>query len=130
MILVDTSAWVDFFNGRDSKQVFRLVHLIEQREEICICGVILTEILQGIKNNSEYKRVENLLDSLLFIDMTKDTFVLATDIFRSLRLRGITVKKTVDCMIAAVAIEHSAKLLHNDKDFDPIEKFCGLHVDK
>ncbi len=130
MILVDTTVWIDFFNGGDSKQVSRLVHLIEKRDEICICGVILTEILQGIKNSSEYKQVEDLLDSLLFIEMTKDTFILAADIFRSLRLRGITVRKTLDCMIAAIAIEHSATLLHIDRDFDPIEKFCGLHVDK
>jgi predicted nucleic acid-binding protein len=130
VILVDTTVWIDFFNGHDSKQVSRLVHLIEKRDEICICGVILTEILQGIKNSNEYKQVEDLLDSLLFIEMTKDTFILAADIFRSLRLRGITVRKTLNCMIAAIAIEHSATLLHNDRDFDPIEKFCGLHVDK
>ena len=60
--------------------------------------------------------------------MDRHTFVKAAHLYRSLRRRGITIRKPLDCMIAAVAIEHSIPLLHNDKDFEPIEKFCGLLV--
>ena len=128
MILIDTTVWIDFFSKRNSRQVVHLVKLIEQREELCLCGIVLTEILQGIKNPREYKQAEDLFGSLLFLSMTRDTFILAADIYRSLRTRGITIRKTLDCMIAAVAIEHKVPLLHNDHDFDPIAKFCGLAV--
>ena len=130
MILIDTTVWIDFFANRDTKQVGRLVELIDKKEELCLCGIILTELLQGIKNSSEYKVVNELFNSLLFLEMTKDTFILAADIYRFLRLRGITIHKTLDCMIAAVAIENNASLLHNDRDFDPIEKYYKLNVIK
>jgi predicted nucleic acid-binding protein len=126
MILVDTTVWIDFFSGRHTKQVDRLVNIIEQKEELCLCGIILTEILQGVRNMREYKEVNTLFSSLFFLDMKQETFVLAAKIYSSLRLRGITIRKTLDCMIAAVAIEHQVPLLHHDRDFEPIEKYCGL----
>ncbi|OGT37709.1 MAG: twitching motility protein PilT [Gammaproteobacteria bacterium RIFCSPHIGHO2_12_FULL_37_14] len=129
MILVDTTVWIDFFSERDSSQAKHLASLIEQQDELCVCGIVLTEILQGIKNPAEYQKVKNLMESLLFLDMTKHTYILAADIYRSLRAKGITIRKTLDCMIAAVAIEHRASLLHHDRDFDPIEKYCHLRVE-
>lgn len=128
MILVDTTVWIDFFSNRDTKQVTRLIQFIEEKDDLCLCGVILTEILQGIKNPREHRQVEKMMDTLLFLEMNKETFILAADIYRSLRLRGITVRKTLDCMIAAVAIENKVLLLHHDRDFDPIEKYCGLQI--
>jgi predicted nucleic acid-binding protein len=130
VILIDTSVWVSFFKDQPIKQVSRLIELIEQKEELCICGVILTEILQGIRNLKERERIENLLNSLLFFSMKKETFILAADLYCSLRKQGITIRKTIDCMIAAVAIENKIPLLHNDRDFDPITKYCGLQVDQ
>ena len=62
--------------------------------------------------------------------MRRQTFLAAADMYRSLRRRGITIRKSVDCMIAAVAIEHDLPLLHNDRDFDPMEAHCGLKVVK
>lgn len=129
MILVDTTVWIDFFANRNTKQVSRLVQLIEQKDNICLCGIVLTEILQGIKSSREHQQVANLMSSLLFLDMNKEIFVLAAEIYRSLRSRGITIRKTLDSMIAAVAIEYKVKLLHNDRDFDPIEKYCKLQVE-
>jgi predicted nucleic acid-binding protein len=128
VILVDSTVWIDFFSGRNTIQVRQLIQLIEQKEELCICGMILTEILQGIRNTREHKQVDELFSSLLFLEMQKETFILAAEIYRKLRLRGITVRKTIDCLIAAVAVEHKIPLLHNDKDFDPIAKYCGLSI--
>lgn len=126
MILIDTTVWVDFFTNRQTQQVTQLTQLIKEREELCICGPILTEVLQGIRNTREHNQVEDLFSALLFLDMQKETFTLAAQIYRKLRLRGITIRKTIDCMIAAVAIEYKIPLLHNDRDFDPITKYCGL----
>lgn len=126
MILVDTTVWIDFFSNRKLRHVDALIELIEQRDELCLCGVILTEILQGIKNPREYRIITNSLAPLIFLDMKQSTFVLAAEIFRILRKQGITIRKTIDCMIAAVAIENELILLHNDRDFNLIKKYCGL----
>lgn len=130
MILIDTTVWIDFFVNRKAPHVDLLVDMIEQRDELSTCGIVLTEILQGISSPKEYKIVEATLNPLIFLDMKQCTFVLAANIYRNLRKRGITIRKTLDCMIAAVAIENEAVLLHNDRDFDPIRKYCGLCVYK
>lgn len=128
MILVDTSVWIDFFSNRNAAHVMHLSNLIEQQEDLCLCGVILTEILQGIKNPKEKRLINNTLHSLIFLEMNRDTFVLAADIFSDLRKRGITIRKTIDCIIAAVAIDYKIPLIHNDCDFNSIEKYCGLRA--
>ncbi|MCP4715082.1 MAG: PIN domain nuclease [Deltaproteobacteria bacterium] len=130
MVLVDTTVWIDFFSPRTSLHVKALEMLIEERNDICICGVVLTEVLQGIQNDLEYKKTKDLFNNLLFLPMSYQVFVHSSKIYRSLRKKGITIRNTVDCMIAAVAIESKIPLLHNDKDFIPIEKHCGLKVYK
>ena len=127
MLLIDTSVWIDFFNNRDTKQVSLLKFAINDAEDICICGVILTEVLQGIRNDFEYEQVKKMFRSLTDLTLSNDTFIQSADIYRSLRKQGITIRKPIDCMIAAVAIGHDIPLLHNDKDFVPIEKL-GLQV--
>ncbi len=128
MILIDTTVWIDFFAGRNLPHVTQLVKILEKRDELCTCGIILTEILQGIKTKKEKQLVEDNLNHIVFLDMTRPTFILAADIFSHLRSRGITIRKTLDCMIAAIVIENNTALLHNDRDFDPIEKYYGLPV--
>ena len=130
MVVVDTTVWVDFFVGKNTPQVQKLEQFLTEGEDICICGVILTEVLQGIRDESEYIRTLALFDSFLFLPMNRRTFVKAAELYRTLRQKGVTICKAVDCMIASVAIEHNIALLHNDKDFDPIEKLCGLKVVK
>ena len=128
MTVVDTSVWIDLFAGRDRPHVTVLESLIERREDICICGVILAEALQGIRDDKEYSEAESMLAHLIFLPMTRETFLLAANIYRNLRLRGITIRNSVDCMIAAVCIEHKAALLHNDRDFDLIGAHSELEV--
>ena len=128
MILVDTSVWIDFFANRETSQVESLVNAIQSREDLCICGVIFTEILQGIKNKKEHDAVYTTISTVRFLDMPRDTFILAAEIYRSLRERGITIRKAIDCMIAAVAIENNIFLLHNDVDFSHIAKGTNLKI--
>lgn len=128
MILVDTTVWVDFFAGRTAPHVALLEAKILNEEDLCICGLILTEVLQGIRNDKQYNKTKLYFASLIYLPMTNPTFVLAADIYRDLRQRGVTVRKSVDCLIASVALEQNALLLHNDRDFEPIQKYHGLRV--
>ncbi len=128
MVLVDTTVWIDFFIDRGTPQVAVLAQLLSEGEDICTCGVILTEVLQGIREERDYERTATRFDNFLFLDMERDTFVKSADLFRALRRQGITIRRPIDCMIAAVAIQHGIWLLHSDRDFDPIAKHCGLRV--
>jgi hypothetical protein len=128
MILVDTSVWIDFFAMRSTAQVKSLRALLEKEESLCTCGMVLTEVLQGIRRDEEYRRTREYFQPLVFLPMSRETFILAADIFRFLRRRGITIRNSVDCVIAAVAKEQSVPLLHHDRDFDPLERYCGLKV--
>jgi predicted nucleic acid-binding protein len=118
MVLVDTTVWIDYFAAKNMPQVVALERFLHDGEDLCICGVILTEVLQGIRHESDHVRVSFLFESLLFLPMTRVTFVRSADIYRSLRQQGVTIRKPVDCMIAAVAIEHDIPLLHHDRDFE------------
>jgi len=126
MVLVDTTVWIDFFAARSLPHVVALEALIEQREDICICGIILTEVLQGIRNDTEYKKTKDLFNTLVLLPMPYIIFIRSAEIYRILRKKGITIRKSMDCMIASVAIENDIPILHNDKDFSPIENYCGL----
>jgi predicted nucleic acid-binding protein len=128
MVLVDTTVWIDFFGGSSTPQVARLQELIESDEDLCLCGVILAETLQGIRSNAEYLRTKEHLDSLIFFPMHRAIFVSAAEIYRALRKKGVTVRKPVDCMIASLAIAHDLSLLHNDRDFDHIAEHSQLKV--
>jgi predicted nucleic acid-binding protein len=128
VILVDTTVWIDLFAGLSLPHIVALESLIEQGEDLCICGVILTEVLQGIRDDAQYAKSESILSDLLFLPMTRDTFLLAASIYRTLRARGITIRNSVDCMIAAVCIENEIALLHNDRDFEFIAQHFGLRL--
>ena len=128
MILVDTSVWIDFFAGRDLPHVVTLEQLILGNEDLALCGIILTEILQGISDDTTYRRVRSYLSPLIMLPMPTAVFVSAANIFRNLRKQGITIRKTNDCIIAATALEHHCQLLHNDKDFIPVTKHFPLQL--
>ncbi len=128
MILVDTTVWIDFFAARSLLHVVALETIIKRRENICICGIILAEVLQGIRQDTEFRKTRDLINTLILLPMPYTVFLRSADIYRKLRKIGITIRKPLDCMIASVAIENDILLLHNDKDFQPIEKHCGLKV--
>ncbi|MEN8254008.1 MAG: PIN domain nuclease [Verrucomicrobiota bacterium] len=130
MVLIDTSVWIDFLRGTSSAPAKAMESLIVDRADICICGVIMTEILQGIRDNKQFEQTKDLLEAAVFLPMNRETFIHSARLYRKLRKKGFTVRKPIDCMIAAVAIEHDVPLLHNDKDFQPLEKHCSLKTCK
>jgi predicted nucleic acid-binding protein len=130
MILVDTTVWIDFFAGRPRHHVATLEQLLRTGEDICICGIVLAEVLQGIRSDSEYTKTKDYFESLVFLPMTHATFLRSSQMYRALRKKGFTIRASLDCMIASVAIEHRVPLLHNDRDFDKIAKHTKLAVVK
>ena len=129
MILADTTVWIDFFKGTHSILRKRLHQLIEQEEELCLTSIHVREILQGIRSDVEFERTKRYLLSFpIFLMQDIETHLHAARIYRSCRKRGKTVRKTVDCLIAAVAIENDLTLFHNDRDFDSIASCTSLKV--
>ncbi len=129
MILVDSTVWIDFFKGTDSIFRRKLHQLIEEEEWVCLTAINLTEILQGIRSDTEFERTRrHLLLFPLFYTRNLDTYIHAAKIYRACRRSGNTVRKTVDCLIAAIAIENNLTLLHNDRDFDKVAACTKLKV--
>lgn len=128
-ILVDSSVWIDFFNGTSSPFRSCLRNLLEKEEEVCISDFILTEILQGLKSDKDFALAKShLLDFPILRVSSPDSYIKAADLYRSCRKQGLTVRKTVVCLIAQTALEHQASLLHNDRDFEHIASVSTLNI--
>lgn len=129
MILADTSVWVDFLRGENSPERRLLHRLIEEEEDISIIEIILTEILQGVKHDGEFQAIKDyLLDFPIYRPKGIETYIHAARIYRDCRKKGKTVRRTVDCIIAAICIENDLTLLHKDSDFDLIQACTGLQI--
>lgn len=127
MILVDTSVWIDFLKGANTRHRRTLHQLIEEDEDLAITDIVLTEILQGIKEDKDYKTVkETLLAFPIFQPKGTETYLKAAEIYRQCRKKGKTVRKTVDCIIAAICLENNLTLLHKDSDFASIQSCTSL----
>ena len=124
-ILVDTSVWVDFFNDVENPQVHCLVKLL-QDGRVATCPVILMEVLQGIRADNACKKTESYLSSLASYSISDQLFIDSAMLYRRARKKGITIRKSVDCLIAVTAIHYALPLLHRDHDFDAIEKCSRL----
>jgi predicted nucleic acid-binding protein len=119
VILVDTSVWIDFFNGKDTVETVILDEALGT-EAVAIGDLILLEILQGFKNDNNYNTAKSLLDALTTYDMLGQNAVYTcAENYRILRKKGITVRKTADVIIASFCIENNFPLLFSDKDFLP-----------
>ena len=128
-ILVDTSVWIDFFNAVASPYRSCLRGLLEAEEDICISDLILTEILQGFKFDKEFETAKNHLQAFPILGLNSpDSYIKAAYHYRLCRKHGITIRKTVDCLIAQTAIEHGVALLHKDKDFELISSVSRLQI--
>jgi predicted nucleic acid-binding protein len=126
VILVDTSVWIDLFAGRDLPHVRELERAIAEDEDLCICGVIMTEVLQGIRDDGDFSRTLHILQDLIYLPETVETHVRAAQIYRALRKRGKTIRNPVDCIISAICLEYGAFILHNDRDFDHVASLFHL----
>ena len=128
MIGVDSSVWIDYFNGRDTPQASKLDELLGV-ELIGIGDIILTEVLQGFRIDADYDTAKQLLTSLTMFNMLDiEVAVKSADNFRILRKQGITIRKTIDVIIATFCIENDHALLFSDKDFMPFVEYLGLNA--
>ena len=128
MILVDTSVWIDYFNGRATRETELLERLLGA-ERLLIGDLILTEVLQGFRSDTDFKRALNYLEALEVRPMVGlEVAVAAANNYRSLRALGVTVRKTIDVLIATFCIIENHLLLHCDRDFDPFERYLALRV--
>jgi predicted nucleic acid-binding protein len=126
MILVDTSVWIDYFRDRPTRQVDRFVQLLVEGTPL-LGDLILTELLQGCDTDREFAQVKFALDNLQLIEICGATVALqAAQNYRTLRRRGITVRKTIDTLIATRCIVDNIPLLYSDRDFDPFVEHLGL----
>jgi predicted nucleic acid-binding protein len=128
VILVDTSVWIDYFNGIKNWQTDSL-DLLLINETVLIGDIILVEILQGFNSNSDFKKAREALDPLDCVNLGgKSLAVEAASNYGYLRSKGVTIRKIVDMLIASWCIKHKVGLLHNDKDFDRIAGELSLEL--
>ncbi len=128
MILVDSSVWIDYFSGAPTPQADKLDGLLG-REPLAIGDLILTEVLQGFTDDRDFVKARRLLTSLTIVQIGgPEIAIVAAQNFRYLRKRGVTVRKTIDTMIATRCIESGYDLLHSDRDFEPFVQHLGLRL--
>jgi hypothetical protein len=128
LILVDSSVWVDYFKGTITVQTTKLDGLLGN-EPLAIGDLILTEVLQGFHEDRDFNHARRMLTALTVVELGGQNIAIqAARNFRTLRRKGVTVRKTIDTVIATRCIESGYELLHNDRDFDPFAKHLGLRV--
>jgi predicted nucleic acid-binding protein len=126
VILVDSSVWIDYFRGTATPQAEKLESLLGTKP-IAIGDLILTEVLQGFVSDRDFNQAKKLLTSLVVVDLAgQDIAIQAAKNFRALRALGVSVRKTIDTVIATRCIESGLPLLYSDKDFDPFVEHLGL----
>ena len=127
MIVVDTTVWADWFNGVDSPQVGRLDQALD-RQDAGLVPVVLTEVLRGFRADSDFGRARGLLLRLPLLTLDADGHVEAARLYRRLRNRGVTVRGTIDCIIAQTCIAAGLELLSTDQDFASLAQHTPLRL--
>jgi predicted nucleic acid-binding protein len=128
MIVADTSAWIDYVKGVIAPHTDALDFEL-QNNRIITGDLIITEFLQGFKSDKDFEKAKIIMDNLEYRNFVgKEIAIQAANNFRELRKNGITVRKTIDVIIATFCIQNDFMLIHNDRDFDPMEKILGLKV--
>jgi len=126
MIMVDSSVWIHYFTGVESKQTDTLDKILG-REPVAVGDLILTEVLQGFRRDHDYETAKALFNELTVLEILgKNLAIKSAENFRTLRKRGITIRKIADVIIASFCIEKKFSLLFSDKDFTPFVKYLGL----
>jgi predicted nucleic acid-binding protein len=132
MILVDSSVWIGLFRGDNNPQTHKILSILENGDaELAIADIILLEVLQGFCFEKQAKAALQPISGLPCFNLGgKVLAISAAGNYRRLRQKGITVRSTIDCLIATFCVENDIPLLHNDRDFDPFEKHLGLRTVK
>ncbi len=127
MILIDTSAWVEFLRGTGSPVCDRVEALLDG--EIATCDAIRMEVLAGARDEHHLERLRRLLARASVLPTTPADYDDAAALFRRCRREGSTIRRLIDCLIASVAIRAAAPILHNDGDFDVLARHTALRLD-
>ena len=127
-MVVDSNTWADFFNGIDSPHLQRLDTALEQEEDLAVLPIIISEVLQGFRTDSDFEGARRILVSFPVIYPTVQCHVRAARLFRSLRRKGVTVRGAVDCVIAQTCLDIKAELLSPDADFKHIARNTPLRL--
>jgi hypothetical protein len=128
MVIVDSSVWIDAINGVPSAQAIWLHRRID-REPIGLTSLILCEVLQGMRSDRRFREVRDELQRLpVFENFPFGLAIRAAENYRFLRAKGVTVRKTIDCLVATFCIAQGFHLLHHDSDYDPFAAYLGLKV--
>jgi predicted nucleic acid-binding protein len=126
MVLADTSVWIDYFRGVYSPQTNKLDELLED-DRIATGDLIIAELMQGFRTKSQIATAQQIISRLEYFDLVgKDIAFKAAENYRLLRKEGITIRKTIDVIIGTFCIENNFKLLHTDRDFEPMSEYLGL----
>lgn len=129
MIVVDTTIWIDFLEGRGTRFDRHLAELLEEDAPIALVDIVYCEILQGIRDEEVYQRTRaSLLAHPILRPRGLETFETAANLYRTARRRGLTVRRSVDCLIAATCLETGAEIYHHDRDFDALARVSDLSV--
>jgi predicted nucleic acid-binding protein len=128
MLIVDSTVWIDYFNGLENPQTDYLDQIVD-RTPILVGDLILAEVLQGFRDDSDFEEARRALSKYIQVEMVNPELALqSARNYRLLRRKGITVRKTIDSLIATYCIENEHDLLHKDNDFDGYEKHLRLRV--
>ena len=126
MVLVDSSVWINYFNGKNTWQTEILDQMLLQIP-LFTGDLILTEVLQGFRKENEYKKAKKVMGILVSQQLGGyEIAIKSAENYRKLRKKGITVRKTIDVIIGTFCISENIPLLHDDKDFEPMVKYLGL----
>jgi predicted nucleic acid-binding protein len=130
MILVDSSVWIDFFNGRATPAADRLADLLRDGcAPLGMPDLVLFEVLRGFRHEQDFQAARRALAALPVVEIGgEDSALRAAHHYRALRAAGITVRSPIDVLLASYCIEHDHALLHADRDFDALERLRGLKV--
>jgi predicted nucleic acid-binding protein len=128
MIIVDSNTLADYFNGTSSPHAERLDIALREEEDVAVLPIIITEVLQGFRTDTGFRRARNVLVALPVVHPTVECHVRAALLFRTLRRKGVTVRGAIDCIIAQTCLDIEAELLSPDADFKHIARNTGLHL--
>lgn len=130
MVFVDTSIWVDFLRGRRTAGAKHLERLLDDEIDVFISGIIVQEILTGIKEKRTRNEVKKDLEFFITVMPSLGTHVQAAEIYDGCRKNGITIRSIVDCLVAAIAIEYDLKVLQSDRDYEGISQVYPLKLER
>jgi len=128
MILVDSSVWIEYVRGGQHPACELFESLLDEGRELCLTGVVLTEVLQGIRGPAQFRKVHRYLADFPSIQPTEGDHVLAAELYRGARRQGITVRSTIDCILAAICLERDIPVFHLDKDFEQLARVFELRT--